>query len=67
MNEADPFANLDRTEAIELRWSLRDIRAHRWILSPIKPAHMEKLLAMGLIEMRDELPVLTNAGLSAIM
>lgn len=66
MIEDDPFRDLDRSEAIELRWSLRDISAKRWILTPIKAAHMEKLLTMGLIEFRDEIPVLTDAGLSAI-
>jgi hypothetical protein len=66
MIDDDPFRDLDRSEAIGLRWSLRDISAKRWILTPIKAAHMEKLLAMGLIEFRDEIPVLTNAGLSAI-
>ena len=63
----DPFRDLDRIEAINLRWSLRDISAKRWMLTPIKAAHMETLLEMGLIEMRDEIPVLTDAGLSAIV
>lgn len=58
--------DLPSDEAIHLRWSLRDIRARRWKMSPIKAAHMEKLLDMGLIEMRDRIPVLTDAGLSAI-
>jgi hypothetical protein len=66
MQDGDPFRDLDRIEAINLRWGLRDIRARRWILTPIKAAQMEKLLEMGLIEMRDEIPVLTDAGLSAI-
>ena len=66
MNEVDPFSVLDRAEAIDLRWSLRDIQARRWVHSPIKAAHMEKLFAMGLIEMRDELPVLTELGVKAI-
>ena len=62
----DPFAHLDRAEAIDLRWSLRDIRSRRWVLTPIKAEHMEKLLAMGLTEMHDGVPVLTDAGLSAV-
>ena len=67
MAESDsPFRDLDPSEAIELRWSLRDICARRWILTPIKAAHMEKLLALGLIEFRDEIPVLTDAGLRVI-
>jgi hypothetical protein len=58
--------DLPSDEAIHLRWSLRDIRARRWKMSPIKATHMEKLLEIGLIEMRDGIPVLTDAGLSAI-
>jgi hypothetical protein len=61
----DPFRDLDRDEAIALRWSLRDTSARRWILTPIKAAHMEKLLERGLIEFRDEIPVLTDTGLRA--
>jgi hypothetical protein len=58
--------DLPSDEAIHLRWSLRDIRARRWKMSPIKGAHMEKLLELGLIEFQDEIPVLTDAGLSEI-
>jgi len=63
----DPFRDLDHSEAIDLRWSLRDIRGKRWKMSPIKAAHMERLLAMGLIEFQNEVPMLTHAGLNAII
>jgi hypothetical protein len=64
----NPFSNLDLQQAIDLRWTLRDIKAQRWILSPINPSHLEKLLAMGLVEMRAENhPVLTNAGLDVLL
>jgi hypothetical protein len=64
----NPFSNLDLQQAIDLRWTLRDIKAQRWILFPISPSHLEKLLAMGLVEMRAENhPVLTNAGLDALL
>jgi hypothetical protein len=63
-DDTDPFRGVP--DAFDLRWSLRDIRAKRWKLTPIKAAHMEKLLALGLIEMLDGIPVLTDAGLSAI-
>jgi hypothetical protein len=53
-------------DAFDLRWSLRDIRARRLRLTPIKATHVEKLLAMGLIEMLDGIPVLTDAGLNAV-
>jgi hypothetical protein len=32
-DESDPFNGLDLQEAIDLRWTLRDIRAKRWKLS----------------------------------
>jgi hypothetical protein len=34
-DESDPFNGLDLQEAIDLRWTLRDIRAKRWKLSPL--------------------------------
>ena len=65
-SENDPFHDLDVIEAIDLRWTLRDIRAKRWNLSPINPSQLEKLIAMGLVVMRGDDPVLTNSGLDAI-
>jgi hypothetical protein len=65
-DEQSPFSDLDLQQAIELRWTLRDIKAKRWVLSPINPAHLEKLIAMGLVEMRNDDPVLTDSGLNVI-
>jgi hypothetical protein len=65
-DENGPFHDLDVQEAIDLRWTLRDIRAKRWKLSPIDPSHLEKLKSMGLVEMHNGDPVLTNAGIDAI-
>jgi hypothetical protein len=65
-DETDSFRDLGVQEAIDLRWTLRDIRAKRWKLSPINPSHLEKLMAMGLVEMRNGDPVLTNAGMDGI-
>ena len=65
-DESDPFNGIDLQEAIDLRWTLRDIRAKRSKLSPINPSHLEKLKTMNLIEMLDDEPVLTTAGLDAI-
>jgi hypothetical protein len=62
----NPFSDLDLQQAIDLRWTLRDIRAKRWKLSPISISHMEKLVAMGLVEMRNDEPALTNSGQDAI-
>jgi hypothetical protein len=62
----NPFSDLDLQQAIDLRWTLRDIKAKRWVLSPINPSHLEKLIALGLVELRNDSPVLTNAGLDVI-
>jgi hypothetical protein len=62
----NPFSDLDLQRAIDLRWTLRDIRAKRWKLSPINPSHLEQLITMGLVEMRNDDPVLTNSGLDGI-
>jgi hypothetical protein len=61
-----PFSDLDLEQAIGLRWTLRDIAAKRWIISPINPAHLETLIAMDLVEMRDGVPVLMQAGRDAL-
>jgi hypothetical protein len=58
----NPFSDLDLEQAIGLRWTLRDIAARRWILCPINPTHIETLIAMDLVEMRDGVPVLKQAG-----
>jgi hypothetical protein len=58
----NPFADLGLEQAIGLRWTLRDIAARRWVLSPINPAHLETLIAMDLVEMRDNVPVLKQSG-----
>jgi hypothetical protein len=62
----NPLSNLTPAQAIDLRWTLRDIKAKRWVLSPIEPSHLEQLIAMGLVEMRHDDPILTNSGVDAI-
>ena len=57
-----PFAHLGLERAIALRWTLRDIKAKRLKLSPVSPGDLNILAELGLIEMRDDVPVLTNAG-----
>lgn len=62
-----PPTNLaDLIPDIDLRWTLRDIRAERFLLLPPDPAHVQELLNRGLIEMRGDKPVLTEAGLDAL-
>ncbi|WP_229175926.1 hypothetical protein [Bradyrhizobium ivorense] len=53
-------------EAIRLRWVLRDIRARRFIISPLDPADVQKLSQMGCIEIHNSLPILTAAGMDEI-
>lgn len=58
----NPFAEFDLERAIALRWALRDIKAKRLKLSPLSDADLRALIELGLVEMRDDAPVLTNAG-----
>jgi hypothetical protein len=57
-----PFARLSLERAIALRWMLRDIKAKRLRLSPVSQADLATLTELGLIEMREDMPVLTQAG-----
>ena len=61
-----PFAHLSLERAIALRWTLRDIKAKRLKLSPAKESDLNILAQLGLIEMQDDAPVLTQAGHDAL-
>jgi hypothetical protein len=61
-----PLASLSLDATIHLRWVLRDIKAKRTKLSPVNPDDIRTLIEMGLIEMHDEIPVLTNEGERAL-
>jgi hypothetical protein len=61
-----PLARLNQDTAIHLRWVLRDVKAKRTKLMPISPNDLRTLSEMGLIEMRDDIPVLTNEGERAL-
>ncbi len=65
-DEKGQSARLGFERAIRLRWVLRDIRAKRTKLSPVNPDDLRTLIQMGLVEMRDETPVLTHAGDQAL-
>jgi len=58
----NPFAELGLERAIDLRWTLRDIQARRLQMSPVSDEDLRVLTELGLIELRDEGPVLTQAG-----
>lgn len=57
------LASLGLDNAIRLRWALRDIRAKRLKLSPVDPNDMRMLIEMGFVEMQNDVPIVTNAGL----
>ena len=61
MSEDDPLAQFG-LEAIDLRWTLKDIKAKRWTLTPINQEHVARLIDLGLVEMRDGRPFVTVKG-----
>ncbi len=61
-----PLAGLSLDTAIHLRWVLRDIKGKRTKLSPVNLDDLRTLIEMGLVEMRDEVPVLANEGERAL-
>jgi hypothetical protein len=52
---------VDPIRAIDLRWTLRDIKAKRSMF-PVDPDHLRTLIELGLVEMRDDVPAITNSG-----
>jgi len=62
----NPFAEFDLERAIALRCTLRDIQARRLKMSPVSDEDLRVLTDLGLIELRDEGPVLTQAGTAAL-
>ena len=60
--QLSPLTGLDLDTAIRLRWALRDIKAKRTKLTPVSPSDLKTLIEMGLVEMRDDAPMLTNEG-----
>lgn len=57
---------LNLETAIRLRWALRDIRAKRTDFLPIPPNDLRALIELELVELRDDAPILTDAGLRAL-
>ncbi len=58
-NKDDPLAQFG-LDAIDLRWSMKDIAAKRsWM---INKQQLEKLIELGLAEMREGVPYLTITG-----
>ena len=63
---SSPLAGLDLDTAIRLRWALRDIKAKRTKLSPVSESDLMALIELDLVEMRDDVPQLTDEGHRAI-
>jgi hypothetical protein len=61
-----PFAEFDLEKAIALRWALRDIVAKRLKLTPVKEDDLRTLTELGYVEVQDDTPVVTQAGLEAL-
>jgi hypothetical protein len=62
LDQQTAFSDLALERAIHLRWTLRDIRARRLLLSPVSDEDLALLTERGLVETRDGVPVLTEAG-----
>jgi hypothetical protein len=60
-NRWGDISGVDPLRSIDLVWTLRDIKAKRTLL-PVDPDHLRELIDLGLVEMREDVPVLTNAG-----
>jgi len=61
-----PLADFDLERAIGLRWALRDILSDRLKLAPVADDDLRTLIELGFVEMRDDAPVVTQAGLAAL-
>ena len=62
-DETDPLAHFG-LDAIDLRWTLKDIAAMRsWM---INKDHLAKLIDLGLVELREDIPYLTVAGQNTV-
>ena len=58
---------VDRDRAIALRWVLRDIKNARLKWWPVERHDLQLLIGLGLVEMRDDKPMLTNAGADVVV
>ena len=61
-DEQNPLAGLSIDLAIHLRWVLRDIKGKRTKMSPVSPDDLKTFFEMGLLEIRDDVPLITNKG-----
>ncbi|WFU14385.1 hypothetical protein [Bradyrhizobium sp. CB3481] len=62
-SEKDPLAEYG-LDAIDLRWTMKDIAAKRFRM--VNQQHVEKLIELGLVERRDGVLYLTIAGQNTV-
>ena len=62
-NETDPLSQFG-LDAIDLRWTLKDIAAKRNLF--VNKQHLAQLTELDLIEMLGDVPYLTIAGQDAV-
>ena len=62
-NDLDPLAQFG-LDAIDLRWTLKDIAVQRSMM--INQQHLAQLIDLGLVEMREDVPCLTVAGQNTV-
>jgi hypothetical protein len=60
------LASLGLDYAVRLRWALRDIKGKRLKLTPVDPNDMRALIDMGYVEIQNDAPAVTSAGLHGI-
>ena len=58
--------SLGLENAVRLRWVLRDITGNRLKLGPPHPNDLRILVDMGFVEIQNDVPVITSAGLREI-
>jgi hypothetical protein len=56
------LASLELKDAVRLRWTLHDIKSQRTDRVPVSPEDLRTLINMGLVEMWDNVTVVTPAG-----
>jgi Mn-dependent DtxR family transcriptional regulator len=62
----NPLAQFSLEKAIHLRWTLRDIQARRLKMSPVSDEDLKILTELGLVEVREEGLVLTQAAIAML-
>jgi len=58
-NDQVPLAQFG-LDAIDLRWTMKDVAAKRWTM--LNQDHVARLIDLGLVEMRDDRRILTTSG-----